>query len=378
MSQGMTIGGRRVGPGERCLVIAEAGVNHNGDVALAHQLVDAAGDAGADAVKFQAFNTDSLVTPDAPRAKYQAANTGSNDSQYSMLKALELRADDFAAVKRHCDDRGMIFLCTPFDVPSADMLAHLGVQAMKVPSGEVTNTLFLEHLAKLRLPLILSTGMATLAEIYRAVQTLRGDDPHAALVVLHCVTNYPAAPQEVNLRVMHTLARELDVATGLSDHTLGVYVAIAAAAMGACVIEKHFTLDRNLPGPDHRASLDPAELAQLVEGVRQVHLAMGDGVKQVSAEEKTTAQLVRRSVAAAHPIPRGTVLTSAMLTTLRPASGIPPQEAHLVIGQRAAVDIPARKLLDWEDLHPGRPRFEGTGALQGGENPCGGGGEESL
>jgi len=350
MKHGMTIAGRRVGPGERCLVIAEAGVNHNGKVDLAHQLVDAAADAGADAVKFQAFKTDWLVTPDAPRAKYQAANTGSNESQYSMLKALELGAKDFAAIKRHCEDRGMIFLCTPFDVPSADMLANLGVQAMKIPSGEVTNTLFLEHLATLNLPLILSTGMASMEEIHRAVQTLRRPADHAGLVVLHCVTNYPAAPQEVNLRVMHTLARELDVAVGLSDHTLGVYVAIGAAAMGACVIEKHFTLDRNLPGPDHRASLDPAELAQLVEGVRQIHEAMGDGVKQVSQEEHTTAGLVRRSLAAALPIPRGTVITSSMLTTLRPASGIAPHLASQVIGRRAAVDIPARKLLSWDDV----------------------------
>lgn len=351
----VTIGGLTLGRGHRPMVIAEAGVNHNGDVARAHKLIDAAADAGADAVKFQAFRTELLVTPEAPRAKYQATNTGSDESQFLMLKALELTAADFTALKTHCDERGIMFLCTPFDQPSADMLAALGVVAMKIPSGEVTNTVFLRHLAKLDLPLILSTGMATLAEITQAVATIRSTakdqqrgEPH--LVVLHCVSSYPAAPSEMNLKVMHTLAHELEAVTGLSDHTLGVHMSMAAAAMGAAIIEKHFTLDCHLPGPDHRASLEPDQLALLVQGVRDVYAGMGDGVKAVSSDEQATASLVRRSIAAAVAIPKGTVITLEMLMTLRPAGGIEPGQVDDVLGHRAARDLAPMQVLAWGDL----------------------------
>lgn len=352
----MKIGDHTVGQGHRPLVIAEAGVNHNGDIALAHKLVDAAANAGADAVKFQAFRAEFLVTPEAPRANYQAANTGSNESQFSMLKALELTQADFASLKDQCDKRGILFLCTPFDQPSADMIAELGVQAMKIPSGEVTNTVFLRHLAKLQLPLILSTGMATLEEIKEAAATIRTvakDQKRGepALVVLHCVSSYPAAPSQMNLRVMHTLAGELEVAAGLSDHTLGTHMAMAAAAMGAAVIEKHFTLDCSLPGPDHRASLEPDQLAVMVQGIKDVYAGLGDGVKAVSSDELTTASLVRRSIAAAVAIPKGTVLTLEMLMTLRPAGGIEPARIDDVLGQKTTRDIAPMQVLAWSDLN---------------------------
>lgn len=353
--QSFNIASHTIGQGFRPLIIAEAGVNHNGSLDLAHKLVDAAADAGADAVKFQAFRTEFLVTPDAPRAKYQAANTGSDASQFSMLKALELSADDFASLKKHCDERGILFLCTPFDQPSADMLAALGVVAMKIPSGEVTNTVFLRHLAKLGLPLILSTGMATLAEIKEAAATIRSTTMglgrgEPALVVLHCVSSYPAAPQQMNLKVMHTLASELQVATGLSDHTLGTHMAMAATAMGAMVIEKHFTLDCALPGPDHRASLEPEQMKQLVQGVKDVFAGMGDGVKAVTSDEQATAKLVRRSIAAATAIQKGAVITLEMLMTLRPAGGIEPGRVDDVLGQRAARDLSPMQVLHWSDL----------------------------
>ena len=349
------IGRQWVGPGHRPMVIAEAGVNHNGQAARAHDLVDAAANAGADAVKFQAFEARWLVTPDAPRAKYQADNTGSSASQYEMLKALELSAADFASLRQHCDDRGIMFLCTPFDQPSADMLARLDVPAMKIPSGEVTNTVFLRHLAKLGLPLILSTGMATLEEIRQAVATLRqgtleATGQAASLAVLHCVSSYPASPAQMNLRVMHSLRDELEAVTGLSDHTLGTAISFAATAMGACIIEKHFTLDRNLPGPDHRASLEPAELAQLVQGVKDVHVAMGDGIKAVGEDERATAGIVRRSIAALKPIRKGQTITLEMLTTLRPAGGIAPAEVDDLLGKAAARDLAAGQVLHWKDL----------------------------
>lgn len=349
------IGQREVGFGHRPLVIAEAGVNHNGDVARAHELVDAAAQAGADAVKFQAFETRWLVTLDAPRANYQAKNTGSDASQYEMLKALELSPADFASLARHCEDRDIMFLCTPFDQPSADMLAKLNVPAMKIPSGEVTNTVFLRHLAKLGLPLILSTGMATLDEIKQSAATLRETSlaalgQPASIAVLHCVSSYPASPSQMNLRVMHTLRDEMEVVTGLSDHTLGTSISFAAAAMGACIIEKHFTLDQNLPGPDHRASLEPAQLAELVQGVKDIHAAMGDGVKAVGDDEKVTAGIVRRSIAALVPITKGQTITLEMLTTLRPAGGIAPGEVDKLLGKEAAHDLAAGQLLHWKDI----------------------------
>jgi N-acetylneuraminate synthase len=342
----------------RCFVIAEAGVNHNGSADLALDLVDAAARAGADAVKFQTFDPERLVARGTPTAEYQAANCGAAD-QLEMLRALELPKDAYPALVRRCAERGIEFMSTPFDVESAQMLAQLGVARLKVGSGDLTSLPFLEALAALRLPLILSTGMATLDEAREAIHTVRaawGDDALAstpeALTLLHCTSNYPAKPADVNLAAMATMARALDVPVGYSDHTEGIAVAIAAAALGATVIEKHLTLDKSLPGPDHRASLDPDEFAAMVEGIRTIGAAMGTGEKAPAASERPVRDLVRRSVALARPVAKGERIAREHLTLLRPGTGIPPRELARVVGRSAARALEAGTLLAWSDVLP--------------------------
>ncbi|MBV9499257.1 MAG: N-acetylneuraminate synthase, partial [Acidobacteriaceae bacterium] len=299
MVKPVLIAEREIGPGLPCLLIAEAGVNHNGSLDMALRLVDAAVDAGADIVKFQTFKSEEVVTPQAPKADYQLQNSGRDESQLEMIKRLELPEEAFSTIQSHCRERGIVFLSTPFDCHSADLLYGMGVPAFKIPSGEITNHPFLAHIARKGKPLIVSTGMSDLQEVANAVEVL-----HAAanreLVLLHCVSNYPAAPACVNLRVMKTLEERFGVPVGYSDHTEGTAIALAAAAMGACVIEKHFTLDRTLPGPDHRASIEPLELAAMVRSVRDVEAALGDGVKRPAAGEGNTAAVARRSLVAAH------------------------------------------------------------------------------
>ncbi len=258
-----SIAGRPVGPGAPCFVIAEAGVNHNGDAALALRLVDAAAAAHADAVKFQTFRAEAVAAAEAPKAAYQQASTGGAESQLDMLRRLELSTDGHHAVVERCRDRGILFLSTPFDEQSADFLDAMGVPAFKIPSGELTNAALVSHVARKGRPMIVSTGMATLGEVDEAIRTIAASgNPPVAL--LQCVTNYPADPATANLRAMHAMAAAFDVPTGYSDHTRGVETALAAVALGACIVEKHFTLDRLLPGPDHAASLEPGELAQLI------------------------------------------------------------------------------------------------------------------
>lgn len=349
MQQGFAVEGREIGPGAACLLIAEAGVNHNGDPELAHRLVEAAAEAGADAVKFQTFDPALLASGSAPLAGYQRVVGGRDESQLAMLRGLALDAGDFAALQRHCTERGVIFLSSPFDEASADLLERLGVGAFKLASGELTNPFLLRHLARKGRPLILSTGMATLAEVEQAVgwAAEAGCD---ALALLHCVSDYPAAPAEVNLRAMDSLAAAFRVPVGFSDHTPGLAVALAAAARGAAILEKHLTLDRGLPGPDHRASLEPGELRALVEGVRTVEAALGDGRKRPSAREREIAAVARRSLHLRHDVPAGRPLAPEDLTALRPGTGIAPDRYGQVLGRCLRADRAAGHPLAWSDL----------------------------
>jgi len=343
------IGARAVGPGALVFIIAEAGVNHNGELELAKDLVDAAAEAAADAVKFQTFQAERIVAHHAAKAEYQKGANDPGESQLDMLRGLELSPDAQRKLKEHCDRKGILFVSTPFDNDSVEFLNQLGVLAFKIPSGEVVNHPFLECIASKGKPVIMSTGMCNLSEVDEAVRAIRqaGNDQ---LVLLHCVSNYPAEVADVNLRAMQVMEAAFGVPVGYSDHTLGIEVSLAAVAMGACVIEKHFTLDRTLPGPDHRASLEPAELAALVKGIRNVEMALGHGRKEPAASEAETAAAARRSLVAACDIARGTVLTEEHVAVKRPGTGLPPFMYRYLVGRRARVMIPADSLLTLEQL----------------------------
>lgn len=343
------IGDRRVGAGAPVFVIAEAGVNHDGDVERALQLVDIAAGAGADAVKFQTFRAERVASTTAPKAEYQQRTTPGDETQQAMLRRLELSPDAHRRLKRHCETRKILFLSTPFDDDSVAVLDGLGVPAFKIASGEVSNLPFLARVAATGKPVILSTGMAYLAEVDEAVRALRaaGNDQ---LILLHCVSNYPADPGDANLRAMATMAAAFGVPVGYSDHTLGLETALAAVALGARVIEKHFTLDPTAPGPDHRASLDPRDLRRLIDGVRVVERALGDGRKAPVRAEEEHRRGVRRSLAARVPLPALTVLTEDMLEALRPATGIAPGLLSIVVGRTVRRSLAPGELLSWEDL----------------------------
>jgi len=338
-------------------VIAEAGVNHNGDPALALELVDTAARCGADAVKFQTFSADKLVAPSAEKAEYQKRETGPG-SQYAMLKSLEISESLHRALIKRCFEVGIEFMSTPFDEEAADFLLSLNMKRVKIPSGELTNEPFLSFLAKKDVPLILSTGMASMDEIKRAVAVIGNARKEAGLVsplsdmlvILHCTSNYPAEYSDVNLRAMQSIADETAVPVGYSDHTLGLAVSTAAVALGATVIEKHFTLDRSMPGPDHKASLSPEELASLVRQIRDVEKALGSSEKKPSASELPVRDVVRRSVTAARTLSAGTVIKSDDLILLRPGTGITPAELPLVVGKRVLHKIAAGSTLKWSDL----------------------------
>ena len=343
------ISGRKIGPGHPCFIIAEAGVNHNGSLELALKLVDAAAAAGADAVKFQTFKADRLVTRNAPKAGYQIRATGDAGTQHEMLKRLELTEEDHRSLIAHCERRGVLFLSTPFDEESCDFLESLELPAFKLPSGELTNLPFLAHVAGKGKPVILSTGMATLQEVDAAVETFARSGNNR-LVLLQCVSEYPADPAEANLRAMASMRSLFGFPVGFSDHTPGIAAAIAAAALGACVVEKHFTLDREMPGPDHRASLEPEELAEMVRGIRVAESALGDGEKRPGAGEAATARAARKSLVAACDISAGTVLGPEHIAVKRPGTGIPPGMRVRLLGRKTKVAVPAGTLFDWEML----------------------------
>jgi N,N'-diacetyllegionaminate synthase len=347
MKDSISIAGRRIGPGMPSFIIAEAGVNHNGDLDLARQLVVTAAKAGADAVKFQTFRAEKLVSRSAPKASYQIDKTRSDESQYQMLQRLELSPDMHVAVIESCRQAGILFLSTPFDEDSADLLERLGVPAFKIGSGDLTNLSLLRHVARKKKPMIVSTGMACLSEVEAALQAIvsEGNDE---VVLLHCVSSYPAAPEDLNLRAMATMAAAFGVPVGYSDHSVGIEIALAAAALGATVIEKHITMDRNLPGPDHTASLEPAELTAMVRGIRSVEAALGDGHKRPRASEKSTAEVARRSIIAATDLRQGTLLTAEQIAIQRPGTGLQPSMLPHLLGRRLRVDVAAGSLLTWE------------------------------
>ena len=338
------IGGHVVGPAHPCFVIAEAGVNHNGDLDLGRELVRAAASAGADAVKFQTFSADRLVTAAAPKAAYQAERTDPAETQQSMLKHLELGAAEHRELMKECERQGILFLSSAFDEESADLLDELGVVAYKVPSGEITNLPYLRHLAGKRRCLIVSTGMSDMDEVSGAVAAIR-ETADVPIVLLHCVSLYPAPAEGSNLRAMETMRTAFGVPVGYSDHTEGFAVALAAVALGADMIEKHLTTDRALPGPDHAASLEPADLRTLIAGIRAVESARGDGVKRPLAAEAATAAAARKSIVAATDIPKGSVITQDMLVLKRPGTGLPPGAMAKLIGRRVRIAIEAGSLI---------------------------------
>lgn len=339
-------GEHRKGADQPALIIAEAGVNHNGDSDLACRLIDAAVESKADAVKFQTFRTDSLASPASATAEYQKQR-GGGESQAAMLRRLELSDDEFRSLARYAEHQGIVFLSTPFDTGSVDLLDQIGVPAFKISSGEITNIPLLRHVARKKRPVLLSTGMADLGEIDAAARTLLGGGV-PDLVLLHCVSRYPAPADDVNLRAIETLRCAFRLPVGFSDHTLGIAIPIAAAALGACVIEKHITLDRQLPGPDHAASLEPDQFRAMVEGIREVEQARGTGIKRPSPDEEAMKAAARKSLTALRPIPKGSIITEEALAVRRPGTGIEPRWADAVIGRRAAVTIEPGAVIAWE------------------------------
>ncbi len=323
---------RSIGSGWPCFIIAEAGINHNGDIDMAMRLVDVASQAGADAIKFQTFRAQRLVSPDADLAEYQK-KAGEVGSQFEMLRRLELSAEEHVQLQTYCRECNIIFLSSPFAKDDARFLADLGVPAFKLGSGELTNLPLLEFVANLGRPIFLSTGMSYLSEVDIAIQSLKKAGAED-VVLLHCVSQYPAYPEDANLRAMQTLEAAFHMPVGYSDHTLGIEVSLAAVARGACVLEKHFTLDRNLRGPDHQASLEPSQLCELVRAVRVVESALGHGRKEPAAAEAGVALVARKSLVATRDLPAGHRLEASDLDTMRPGGGISPLYSCEIIGRR--------------------------------------------
>lgn len=343
------IGERRVGRGHPCFIIAEAGVNHNGQLGLARKLVDIAVDANCDSVKFQSFKTELFATPDTPKAKYSLAGTDQTESHTDMLQTLELNSSEHQTLFNYCGSRGIVFLSSPFEETSADMLEMIGVSGFKIASGELTNLPLLEHVATFGKPMIVSTGMADLMEVDQAIRSIT-EHGNEQIVLLHCTTAYPTIPEDVNLRAMETLATAFGFPVGYSDHTRGNDVALAAVAMGACVIEKHVTLDRSLPGPDQQASIEANELDVLVKAIRTMETSLGDGLKKPRPSEIETAITARKSLVAARDIPQGTAISRDMLVLKRPGSGLPASMLPIVVGRSVRCDVPVNTLISLDVL----------------------------
>jgi N,N'-diacetyllegionaminate synthase len=339
---------RLIGQGEPVFIVAEAGVNHNGKVELGKKLVDAAKVSGADAVKFQTFRVHKVVTRYAEKADYQK-RAGPKESQYEMLRKLELSSQDIKKLFDYAKQRHIIFLSSAFDEESVDLLDRLGVCAFKVASGEITDFPLLRYIAEKKKPVILSTGMSTYEEVKEALATLRKGGIKE-IVLLHCITSYPARIEESNLRTIETLRNRFRLPVGFSDHTESIAVPVAAAALGAVVIEKHFTLSKNLPGPDHRASVEPSEFKQMVTAIREVEKSLGDGEKRLTAEEKEIKKAARRSIVARVRIPNGTVIREDMLDFKRPGTGLRPGELGKVVGKKAKKSIEADELITFDKL----------------------------
>lgn len=330
---------------KKTIIIAEAGVNHNGSVDIAYQLIDKAKEAGADVVKFQTAKAENVISKFAQKADYQKKTTGVNESQLDMAKKLTLSYNQFLNLKNYCHKKQIEFLSTPFDLESVDFLYGIGCRFWKIPSGEITNYPYLVKIAKTALPVIMSTGMATLEEVRDAVSVLKKNGV-GEICLLHCTTEYPAPIADVNLRAMLTLREEFGCKVGYSDHTPGIYISVAAVAMGASVIEKHFTLDRNMEGPDHKASLEPNELASMVGAIRDVEKALGDGGKKTALSEKKNIDIARKSIVASVAISKGEIFTEENITTKRPGSGISPMRWNEVLGMKAIRDFAEDELIE--------------------------------
>lgn len=330
---------------EKVYIIAEAGDNHNGDFNTALKLVDVAKRAGADCVKFQTFVTEEIISKYAEMAEYQKKNTGKEESQFEMVKRLELSFDEFRKIKEYCDRVGIQFLSTPFDLKSVDFLNELGVPFFKIPSGEITNYPYLIKIAHTGKPVVMSTGMCEPDEILAAINVLEKNGS-GEITLLHCNTEYPTPLKDVNLYAMRTMKKMFGKKVGYSDHTKGIEVPVAAVALGACVIEKHFTLDKNMPGPDHKASLEPDELGRMVKNIRNIEIALGDGVKRVSESERKNIALARKSIVARRNIQEGEILTEENLAVKRPGTGINPMQWMEVLGTRAVRDFKEDELIE--------------------------------
>lgn len=329
------------------LVIAEAGVNHNGDLEIAKALVDRAADAGADLVKFQTFKADSLTTSDANMADYQTQNTGEQKSQHALLKDLEMSEEMHEMLICHCKSRGIGFFSTAFDIQSINYLVSIGASRFKVPSGEITNLPYLRHIASFGKPLILSTGMSSLADVARAIDELESAGlSRESLTIMHCNTQYPTPISDVNLRAMISMGAAFGVQVGYSDHTLGTEVSIAAVALGAKIIEKRFTIDRSMRGADHKASLEPEELSSMVRAIRNIELALGDGIKRPTASEIGNQSVARKSLVAAVPIRKGEIYSEHNIIAKRPGTGVSPMRYDEVIGRAAIRDFAIDELIE--------------------------------
>jgi N,N'-diacetyllegionaminate synthase len=337
--------------GDHCpaFIIAEAGVNHNGKLSWAKKMVDVAYDCGANAIKFQTYRTESIILQNTKKAKYQLLDKA-KESQYQMLKRLELGPKDFAALAQYTKKKKMVFLSTPFDNESVDLLADLDVPAFKVASGELTNYPLLKYISKKGRPMILSTGMATIEEISNTLKFLSSQGFSKGLALMHCTSDYPTKTEDVNLRVITSLKKRFKVPVGFSDHSLGIHSVIGAVSLGACIIEKHFTLNKKYPGPDHRASLSPEELKQMVDAIRATEIMLGTGVKGLTSEEKRTKTLARRSIVVRSDIPKGSRIKEDMITYKRPGKGLSPQLYMKVIGKRAKRDLKKDHILSWSDI----------------------------
>ena len=329
-------------------IIAEAGINHNGSLDMAKKLVDAAADAGADAVKFQTFKTENMVTKYAKKAKYQESTTGVG-SQFQMLKKLELTFADHKILHEYCKKKSIAFLSTPFDKESVELLEKLNIPLYKISSGDLTNLPLLDYIARLKKPMVVSTGMGSLGEVENAISTIQAAG-NFDITLLHCTSNYPTMFKDVNLNAMNTLSSAFKLPVGYSDHTLGIEVAIAAVAMGAVIIEKHFTLDHTLEGPDHKASLEPLALKQMVQSIRNIESCLGDGVKKCRQNEKNTRDVARKSIVAGSAIKKGDIITIDKLAFKRPGFGISPEFLNMIVGKAARCDIDLDELITFEKI----------------------------
>ena len=336
---------------EHILIIAEAGVNHNGSISIAKKLIDKAKVAGADIVKFQTFNSSKLVTKSAPKANYQKKTTGAKESQLDMLKKLELSPKDHDVLIKYCKKKKIKFLSTPFDLDSIDLLVNLGMDTFKIPSGELNNLPYLRKIGKLNKKVIMSTGMSDLKEVEENLNVLiQSGTKKENIILLHCHSEYPTPMQDVNLRAMITMKNTFGIPVGYSDHTQGIEVSVAAVALGASVIEKHFTLSRKMKGPDHKASLEPNELKAMITAIRNIESALGDGIKKPSATELQNKKVAQKSIHIADELPAGTILNENHLTMKRPSGGISPMKMDEVIGMKLTKNVKPDHQLQWNDL----------------------------